>query len=105
MSETNPTVIYGVLVEENVLFTLAELSQACQADVSQLVALVDEGVLIPQGDAPTAWRFGGTTLKRARIALRLINDLELRVVDTALILDLLDQIDVLTLQLRRFDVH
>lgn len=101
MSDTNISVTHAVLLEEEVEFTLVELSQACRADSEQLTALVDEGVLTPSGTDPQAWRFGGSTLQRARAALRLTRDLQLNAAGTALVLDLLDEIEALRSRLRR----
>ena len=92
-------------VEEQVQFSLFELTEACRADSEQLVALVYEGVLTPSGDDPQQWRFGGTTLQRARAALRLTRDLELNAAGTALVLDLLGEIEALRSQLRRLGGH
>ena len=100
MSNTNITVVHGVLVEDDVQFTLVELCRVCAADAEQVIALVDEGVLTPSGAAAHEWRFGGTTLQRARAALRLTRDLDLNAAGTALVLDLLDQIEALRAQLR-----
>ncbi|MBC7735559.1 MAG: MerR family transcriptional regulator [Bacteriovorax sp.] len=88
-------------IEEQVQFSLFELTEACRADTEQLVALVNEGALTPIGDGPQRWRFAGVTLQRARTALRLTHDLELNAPGAALVLDLLDQIDTLRAQLRR----
>ncbi len=101
MNRTNRTVTPCVVVEEEVQFTLIELSRACRTDANQLVALVMEGVLTPNGEDPERWRFGGATLRRARRALRLARDLELNAASTALVLDLLDEIDALRSRLRR----
>ncbi|MBK8535977.1 MAG: MerR family transcriptional regulator [Candidatus Competibacteraceae bacterium] len=95
------SVTHGVVVEEEVQFTLVELSRACGADVEQLVALVVEGVLTPSGDDAPRWRFGGATLRRAQVALRLAHDLEMSAASTALVLDLLDEIEALRSRLRR----
>jgi chaperone modulatory protein CbpM len=105
MSEPDLSVIHGVLVEQELSFTLVELSRACLADTEQVVALVEEGVLTPSGDDPQRWRFDGATLARARAALRLARDLELNAAGTALVLDLLDEIDRLRAQLRRLGVR
>ena len=101
MSNTNITVVHGVLVEDEVQFTLVELCRACAADTEQVIALVDEGVLSPSGAAAPEWRFDGATLQRARAALRLTHDLELSAAGTALVLDLLDQIEALRAQIHR----
>lgn len=99
------SVTHSVVVEEEVQFTLVELSRACRADVEQLVELVVEGVLTPSGDAAPRWRFGGATLRRAQVALRLAHDLELNAASTALVLDLLDEIEALKSRLRRLGSH
>src|ERR1700752_2624152 len=65
------------IVEEEVRFTLVQLSQACSANEVQLVTLVEEGVLEPSGSAPGQWLFEGRSLQRARLALRLARDFEL----------------------------
>ncbi|MGQ0696683.1 MAG: chaperone modulator CbpM [Panacagrimonas sp.] len=105
MSDTQMFVIDGVLLEEEVQFTLVELSRACRAEVEQLVLLVDEGVLTPSGDDPQHWQFEGATLQRARAVLRLTRELELSISGAALVLDLLEEIRTLKARLRRFGAH
>ena len=101
MSPTHISVLHGTLLEDDVQFTLVELCRACDADTEQLIALVEAGALTPSGGALPEWRFGGTTLQRARAALRLTRDLELNAAGAALVLDLLDQIEALRAQVRR----
>ncbi len=91
----NLSVTHGVVVEEEVQFTLVELSRACGADVEQLV------VLTPSSDDAPRWRFGGATLRHARVVLRLTHNLELSTTSTALVLDLFDEIEALRSRLRR----
>jgi chaperone modulatory protein CbpM len=105
MDETSRTVVHAVIVEDEVVFTLAELCRACRAEESHVVALVHEGVLAPAGTGPHDWRFAGPSLRRARAALRLGHDLELGVAGTALVMDLLDEIDALRARLRRAGVR
>lgn len=83
----------GEVVEDTVEFTLIELASACHTSREQLLALVAEGVIEPVGAAPDDWRFAGATLRRARVALRLAEDLELNLPGVALVLDMLDEID------------
>jgi chaperone modulatory protein CbpM len=101
MVERDVPSIEVVVVEEEVVFTLADLSRACGSDESELLALVREGVLEPAGGAPPDWRFSGRSLQRARTALRLARDLELSAAGTALVLDLLAEVDALHARLRR----
>ena len=101
MAHAHLLVVDGVVVEEEIRFTLADLCRACQADRARLIALVEEGVLQPTGSAPEDWLFSGPSLRRARTAVRLSRDLELSASGTALVLDLLDEIESLNARLRR----
>jgi chaperone modulatory protein CbpM len=101
MSIGERSITHTVIVETELQFSLPELSRACGVDVALLESLVHEGVLNPQGDSPTQWRFEGSVLPRARTATRLLQDLELSAPGAALVLDLFDEIEALKAQLRR----
>ncbi len=102
----NPTfVVDAVVVEDEVRFSLADLCRVCRADSTQVIVLVDEGVLQPAGRAPDEWLFSGASLRRARVALRLDRDLEIGPAGLALALDLLDEIETLRARLRRAGVR
>ena len=101
MVQTQTMTLDVVVVDEATRFTLDEICRACGADAAHVVALVEEGVLEPAGGQVDQWTFSGPALKRARTALRLLNDLELGVSGTALVLDLLDEIESLRSRLRR----
>jgi chaperone modulatory protein CbpM len=101
MTRTTVTFIGGAVVEEDVHLTLVELCQACSAEEEYVLTWVVEGVLTPVGESPRDWRFGGESLRRARLALRLTRDLELNPPGVALALDLLDEIAVLRARLQR----
>ena len=98
-----------VWIDDRVEFSLVELSLVCRVDTGQLVALVDEGVLLPCATEPATpperWRFDGSNLGRALAAVRLARDFELSPAGTALALDLLAQIKTLRAQLRQFGVR
>ena len=94
----------GVIVEESAELSLQELSRACAASAEWLVELVEEGVLEPEGRRQSHWRFSGTSLKRARTARRLHDDLEINLAGVALALDLLEEIESMRERLRRLDV-
>jgi chaperone modulatory protein CbpM len=104
MNHTNPAATPGVVVEEEVRFTLVELCRACRCDSDALLSLIHEGVLTPLGSDSTQWHFEGSALQRARTALRLTRDLELNAAGAALVLDLLDEIETLRSRLRRLGV-
>jgi chaperone modulatory protein CbpM len=101
MNEFTVSLVQGPVVEEQVQLTLVELCQACSAEEEHVTAWVFEGVLEPVGEAPEEWRFGGESLRRARLALRLSRDLEINPPGVALALDLLDEIAELRARLQR----
>jgi len=79
--------VRAVVVESDVVFTLAQLCRACGTDRAQVLALVGEGVLDPTGSGPHDWRFAGPALRTARTAVRLSGELELGAAGTALVVD------------------
>jgi chaperone modulatory protein CbpM len=89
------------VVEEDMHLTLVELCRVCRAPEDQVRVWVVEGVLTPIGDAPGEWRFTGTALRRARLAVTLTHELDLNPPGVALALDLMDQIEDLKSRLRR----
>lgn len=91
----------SAVVEESVHLTLPELCQACSANEEHVRSWVIEGVLDPVGQSPQYWRFGGDSLRRTRLALRLFRDLQINPSGVALALDLLDEIAMLRTRLYR----
>lgn len=92
------------ILEEHTQLTLADLCRACAVHADRIVELVDIGVLEPQGQEPDRWMFVGTSLPRARTALRLQRDLEIDLAGVALALELLDEIETLRARLRAMGV-
>jgi chaperone modulatory protein CbpM len=92
MTRTSLSVLHCQVVEEDVELSLAELCRACDADSELVVQLVEQGLIEPRGSAPQAWVFAGASLRRTRVAVRLIRDLELNLPGAALAVDLLDEI-------------
>lgn len=84
------------VAEDQLVFTLSDLCRSCDASVEQVAAWVEQGVLLPMkqvtGTDPQDWRFGGGSLTRALIAIRLARELDLDQSSTALVLELLLQI-------------
>jgi chaperone modulatory protein CbpM len=101
MDESRAVRYETIVVEEHLVFTLMDLCRATGADVEQVQALVGEGLLEPLGPGPDEWRFDGTAWPRARSALRLSRDFQLGPTGTALVMDLLSEIEALRSQLRR----
>lgn len=98
-------ILTGVIVEENAELSLTELSRACSSSTEWLIELVDEGVLEPAGRLQTQWRFSGASLKRARTARRLHEDLNINLAGVALALDLIEEIETMRERLRRMETN
>ncbi len=100
MSNHDPVTLSGMLLDESVTFTLADLCRTCAMSAETLIALVEEGVIEPQGREPLEWRFSATSLRRARIAIRLQRDLQVNLAGAALAVDLLEELQELRARLR-----
>lgn len=92
------------VLETDVELSLAELSRACRLSADQIIDLVEQGMIEPQGHSPAKWRFEGICVKRVYFAQRLKRDLGVNPAGAALALDLLEEIEQLRRQLRRFDL-
>lgn len=93
----------GVLLDERVELSLVELCRACSSSTQWVIELVDQGVLEPVGPDQENWHFSGTSLLRARAAMRLQHDLDINLAGIALALDLIDEIETLRERLRRIE--
>ncbi|MBS1138657.1 MAG: transcriptional regulator, MerR family [Proteobacteria bacterium] len=91
----------AIILEEQTDLTISEVCQACAVQVETIVELVDEGVLSPIGREPHRWRFTGTHLRRATVAIRLQRDLGVNLAGAALALQLLDELESLQARLRK----
>ncbi|MET0658667.1 MAG: chaperone modulator CbpM [Steroidobacteraceae bacterium] len=84
-------IVRGEVLSSELEVDFATLVRCCQLPREELVAMVDAGLLEPRGEQPSAWRFSGIDLQRARVVQRLIQDLGVNLEGAALILDLLDE--------------
>ncbi len=105
MTQTQ-TGIEGVLLDEQTIISITELTQVCGVSIEQVRLMVGEGMLQPSdGTQPEQWQFTGIEVRRARRALRLQHDLELNLPGTALALDLLDELEQLRRRVRALEHH
>lgn len=95
----------GIILEELTELTLAEVCRACTVNVDCIVELVEEGVITPIGREPHRWRFSGTHMRRATVALRLQRDLGVNLAGAALALQLMDELEALRARLRVMGVY
>lgn len=92
---TEQTKLSGIIVEDNTIFTLAELSHASGKPAEWILSLVEEGVIEPVSGDQKHWQFRGYCLRRVRIVQRLESDLGLNLAGAALALELLEELEVL----------
>jgi len=86
-------VFTGEILDEQSRLNLAELTRLCGLARSTLAEMVAEDLLRPLGQAPEEWLFPGPQVHRARRAARLMRDLQLSVHATALVLQLLEELE------------
>jgi chaperone modulatory protein CbpM len=87
----------GELFEDGARVSVRDLSRLLSVEEHHIVELVEEGVITALEIDSTEWRFAGTEVRRARIALRLERDLGVNLPGAALALELLEELE----QLRR----
>ncbi len=91
---------YTVL-DDSIFLGMAEICTLCRVEFSVIREMVNEGVVIPEGNSPETWRFNGVAIKRIQVTLRLQNDLRVNLPGAALALDLLEELDELRSRLRQ----
>ena len=101
MSNQDNQALSGIIIDEHVEVTLDDICVFCSRSRTEVIALVQEGVLEPTGGTADQWRFSGPSLGRAAKALRLQQDLDINPGAVAVILDLLDERDALRAEIRQ----
>jgi len=101
MASDTETDISGPILDESVELTLSELCRACELPAEEIITLVEEGVIEPRGGR-TQWRFSGICVRRVRKVYTLERDLGVNLAGAALAVELLEEIERLQAQLRRF---
>ena len=93
----------GLILDEDCLFSLEELCDACSVRTEYIIELVDEGVVEPmeQQRKQQQWSFTGKSLLRARKARRLQQDLGINLAGAAVVLDMMEEIERLRERLSR----
>jgi chaperone modulatory protein CbpM len=105
MARTPTHVLTGLILDEDSIFTLEELSASCAVKTEYIIELVEEGIVEPmqQQGNQNLWTFTGHSLLRVRKTQRLQHDLGVNLAGAALVLDMMEEIDQLRERLRRLD--
>lgn len=93
----------GEVLEEDVELSLADLCKTCRVPEAQVVEMVAEGIVEPLGREARQWRFRGASIRRVRCAVQLRHDLGVNWAGAALALELLDELRLLRVRLRRYE--
>ena len=94
-------IYHGQNTEEEKQLSLIQICDKCRATPLEIMELVNEGIINPEGERWSRWRFSVNTLDRILKVLRLKRDLELNLAGTALAIQLLGKIEELESQLRK----
>lgn len=89
------TTITAELIDENVTVNLSELSRISEVHGEFLIDLIEYGALEPSGTDAVDWQFDYRAIKRARTAVRLKRDFNIEPRAIALVLDLLEELQLL----------
>lgn len=92
--------VSGVIIDNNEQLSLEELALALHAQPDVIVEMIEYHFIEPQGRQPQEWRFDSLALKRARIALSFLRELEINMAGIGLALELMDRIETLEQQLK-----
>jgi len=86
--------------------TVQELCSVPGLTVSVLTDMVAFGIVEPSsGDSPAQWLFTTRAANRSMRALRLLHDLELNLAGAALVLELMDELQLARARLRSLESH
>ncbi len=94
-SNVTTTLITGVVLDEGVVLSLADMCRISGLCAEDLIAMVEEGLLDPLGSSPMTWHFPANELPRLLMSIRLQRDLHINLAGVALALELLDELRVL----------
>ena len=87
------TLVTGIILEEEGPLSLDDLCRLCAVEREFITGLVEEGLL--EAESAVGPRFVGRSLRRVRTAVRLRRDLGVNVAGAALVVELLERIEVL----------
>jgi|SRR6186713_3571575 len=82
---------------------VTDVCRLCLINITEVVELVELGVVVSRGPTPDEWSLPATSLPRLRIAARLIRDLGVNATGAALAVELLEARGDLERQVRRLE--
>lgn len=103
MQSEKPEMLSGEVLEEDAELSLDQLCRISELSEQEILELVEEGVIDPQGERRSSWRFQALSLRRIRISRNLQRELGVNAPGVALALDLLEELEELRARLKRLE--
>lgn len=99
MADKNMGAIPAEPIGTDPIYSLEELSNACNVESAWVIELVEQGIIEARGTTVSEWRFSSVSVVRLAKAKRFDRDLGLNPAGIALVFDLLGEIDRLKARL------
>jgi chaperone modulatory protein CbpM len=81
----------GRIIDDENDLTLQQICETCRTDSKLIVEMVEEGIVEPEGEEISSWRFSYSCVETVRIVVRMQKDLRVNLPGAALALQLLKQ--------------
>lgn len=100
MNEKQIIIMNATILDDKSLLSLMEFCQACHVEKEVIIEMVEQGIIEAKGKTMSEWHFNSAQLRRSRTALRLQHDLDVNIAGTAIILDLIEELQALRRKIR-----
>lgn len=101
---TDRTDLYAPL-DSDAPYAFEEVCQVFVVEEHLVLEMIEFGILSPEGEDVTTWRFGAAAILRLQRARRLRRDLEINLAGIAVALDLLDELDATRQRVKTLETH
>ena len=101
----NQIIISNVTIETNPQLTLDELCSACGITPEFIRELIEYGILDVKVTTLDSYRFAPVHLRRIRTIVHLQKDLEVNLPGAALVVDLMDQMEIMRSKIEMLEKH
>lgn len=97
MKNEDIKLLSGVVVEDDLVISLAELCSCCCLPAEHVITMIEYGIIEPLEVTVTSsrWQFSGNSVIRVQTATRLQRDLGVNLAGAVLAMELLDEVKAL----------
>jgi chaperone modulatory protein CbpM len=86
-------------------YAFEEVCEVFVVEKHLVLEMVEFGILTPEGEDVTTWRFSAAAILRLQRARRLQRDLEINLAGVAVALDLIDELDRTRERVKTLETH